>query len=107
MVKPTDPLENQISIQDLLNSEYPKTFSVAGCDKCICKDCLYWWSERCPYGECYDDRRAKEIPYEAAHPDQPPRTGWSNWREDQNHWCRGGVFYPQKYVFITRDIQAA
>ena len=66
-----------------------------GCDKCLCRNCLYWWSGRCPYGGCYDDLRAKENPYDKAHPNEPPRDWWSNWREDQAHWCRGGIFYSQ------------
>jgi len=58
---------------------------------------MLWWSNRCPHGECYDDMRAKKNPYDAAHPNKPPRTGWTNWRTDQAYWCRGGVFHPEKY----------
>lgn len=69
------------------------------CSKCVCRSCLMWWSERCPYGGCYDDLRAKENPYNKVHPDQSPRTAWSNWNKpgEQAHWCRGGVIYPQKH----------
>lgn len=68
--------------------------TVAGCSSCICRECMLWWSSRCPYGGCFDDRRAKQQPYDAAHPDEPPRTSWTEWKNDQAHWCRGGVFYP-------------
>ena len=60
---------------------------------CICEKCLYYCTNRCPYGNCYDDLRAKENPYDKAHPKKTPRTSWSNWREDQAYWCRGGLFY--------------
>jgi hypothetical protein len=60
---------------------------------CICDKCLYNQSGRCPHGECYDDLRAIENPYDKAHPDEPPRTSWSDWKEDQAYWCRGGIFY--------------
>lgn len=60
---------------------------------CICEKCLYRWSGRCPHGRCYDDLRAKQNPYDKAHPDKPPRTSWSNWKEDQAYWCRGGILY--------------
>lgn len=66
----------------------------AGCYQCICRNCLMWWSSRCPYGECYDDHRAEVNPYDKAHPNEPPRTAWSNWKTDQAFWCRGGIFYP-------------
>lgn len=68
-----------------------------GCEACVCNNCLYWWSGRCPHGGCYDDFRAKANPYNKAHPDKPPRMGWSNWRNDQARWCRGGAFYPVRY----------
>ena len=64
------------------------------CRNCICDTCLMWWSSRCPHGTCYDDHRAKVNPYDAAHPGQPPRKLWSNWKTDQAFWCRGGIFYP-------------
>lgn len=67
------------------------------CSQCVCNNCLYEATSRCPYGKCYDDRRAKEDPYDKVHPDKPPRTCWSNWRTDQAYWCRGGVFYPVFY----------
>jgi hypothetical protein len=68
-----------------------------GCEDCICRGCLYWWSERCPYGRCYDDHRAEADPYDVAHPDEPPRTMWSQWETQQAYWCRGGMFYPVSY----------
>lgn len=69
------------------------------CGRCICDECLYWWSSRCPYGKCYDDKRAREDPYDKAHPDKSPRTGWSAWNQpgEQAHWCRGGILYPARY----------
>lgn len=67
---------------------------ICGCDQCICRRCMLWWSSRCPYGECYDDHRAKVNPYDKAHPGESPRTGWTNWKTDQAFWCRGGVTYP-------------
>ena len=82
---------DQISLFDVPNG------SDFGCRKCICKNCLMWWSSRCPYGECYDDHRATAFPYDQAHPNDPPRKSWSNWRTDQAFWCRGGIFYPAVY----------
>lgn len=66
------------------------------CANCVCRACLLWWSKRCPYGECYDDKRATEDPYDRAHPGKPPRKLWSQWSEpgEQAHWCRGGALYP-------------
>jgi hypothetical protein len=37
--------------------------------------------------------RAIENPYDKAYPGEPPRTSWTDWKEDQAHWCRGGIFY--------------
>lgn len=68
--------------------------SFAGCGDCICKQCLNWWSARCPCGNCYDDHRAKVNPYDKAHPVEPPRDLWSNWETEQAFWCRGGICYP-------------
>lgn len=67
-----------------------------GCGRCICRNCLYWWSGRCPYGGCWDNHRAETDPYDKAHPGKPPRTAWSDWNKqgEQAHWCRGGVAYP-------------
>ena len=76
---------------------FDPTLSMGGCGECVCKDCLYWWSGRCPYGECYDDYRAKNEPYDKAHPGEPPRTAWTDWENDQAHWCRGGVCYTTFY----------
>ena len=63
------------------------------CSQCACYDCLYWWSFRCPYGECFDDRRAIVDPYTSYH---PIRKTWSHWDApgEQEHWCRAGSFYP-------------
>ena len=35
-------------------------------------------------------------PYNTAHPNEPPRTQWSDWSKpgEQAHWCRGGTVYP-------------
>ena len=68
--------------------------SAAGCGDCLCRDCLLWWSNRCPYGGCYDNMRATVNPYDAAHPNEPPRMSWTEWRTDQAFWCRGGIFHP-------------
>ena len=69
------------------------------CGQCICRKCLYWWSARCPYGGCYDNFRAKDEPYDKAHPGKLPRTLWSDWNKpgEQAHWCRGSTFYPANY----------
>lgn len=66
------------------------------CSDCACHTCLYYWSERCPYGECWDDYRARYDPYPAHHMGDAPRTHWTDWDEpgEQRHWCRGGAFYP-------------
>ena len=90
-------MKGQIELLDYLKSiEQPK--AEMGCEKCYCKDCLYWWSSRCPYGICWDDHRAEVNPYTKAFPDNPPRTGWSSWNRcgEQEHWCRGGMFYPER-----------
>lgn len=68
--------------------------SIMGCSSCLCRECMLWWSSRCPHGECYDDYRSKANPYDKAHPNEPPRKKWTNWRTDQAYWCRGGDFYP-------------
>ena len=72
---------------------FPKVL-IAGCGNCICKGCLLGRSGRCPHGSCFDDKRAKENPYDKAHPGDPPRKLWSNWKTDQAYWCRGGTCYP-------------
>lgn len=86
-------MEGQIDIFEYMEREYPK-MTFGGCGNCVCRCCLYWWSKRCPFGDCWDDHRAQINPYDKAHPDKPPRTGWSNWKTDQAYWCRGGVCYP-------------
>lgn len=73
--------------------EYENAIFSSWCDNCICKTCLYYCSDRCPYGRCYDDKRAIDNPYDKAHPEEPPRKAWSNWMTDQMYWCRGGTHY--------------
>lgn len=86
-------------------SIFADELSVAGCGDCLCRDCLLWWSSRCPYGECYDSLRSRERPYDKTHPERPPRKGWSDWQKDQAYWCRGGSTYPthvcDRYVHYT------
>lgn len=91
-------IQGQISLDEVFKQEEQFSF-LRSCGQCICNSCLYWWSKRCPHGECYDDYRAKEKPYDKAHPDEPPRTSWSNWNKpgEQAHWCRGGTLYPVHY----------
>ena len=76
------------------------------CRDCYCKTCLRWWSDRCVYGKCWDDFRAKENPYNKIFPDKPPRTGWSNWNKpgEQEHWCRGGAFDADKVGKIVMNL---
>lgn len=90
-----DIIPGQIELEDYLRREYPER-TWGGCGKCLCIACLYWWSERCPYGSCWDDHRAKVNPYNTAHPLELPRTAWSDWDKpgEQAHWCRGGENYP-------------
>lgn len=87
-------LEGQLSLKDMKSHTL-----FSHCDLCVCNKCLYRWSNRCPYGHCYDDRRAKEDPFDLAHPERSPRKMWSNWNlpGEQAHWCRGGIFYPVSY----------
>lgn len=63
------------------------------CSDCLCYYCLYYWSERYPYGGCYDDYRAQEDPYTDHYPE---RHLWSDSHKpgEQAHWCRGGNLYP-------------
>lgn len=63
------------------------------CSDCLCYYCLYYWSERCPYGACYDDHRAQADPYTDHYPE---RHLWSDSHKpgEQAHWCRGGNLYP-------------
>ncbi len=85
----------QLSFEDLENIKK----GAPHCGDCVCRKCLYWCSDRCPYGKCYDDHRAKEEPYDKIHPEKSPRTSWSNWNKpgEQAHWCRGGALYPVSY----------
>ena len=87
----------QISLKEWERSFNHKTF--VGCESCVCRHCLFWWSSRCRYGECWDDHRAIIDPYDKAHPDQPLWKLWSNWDKlgEQAHWCRGGITYPIHY----------
>lgn len=97
-------MTGQITLEEYLQSRH-KTFPT--CGDCVCNNCLYWWSSRCPYGKCYDDHRAETDPYDAAHPDRPPRKWWSDWNKhgEQAHWCRGGDLYPVSYChhFVKYD----
>lgn len=90
-------MTGQISLTEYTQDRDNVTFKL--CSQCVCDACLYRASERCPHGKCYDDYRAETDPYDAAHPDKPLRTGWSNWDKpgEQEHWCRGGIFYPISY----------
>lgn len=87
-------MQGQMDFNQYLQQQHK---SARGCSSCACRSCLLWWSSRCSYGKCYDDKRAIEEPYDKVHPDKPPRTGWSNWKTDQAFWCRGGTFYPITY----------
>lgn len=85
-------MEGQLNIDDIRKR---KIFE--SCYDCLCNRCLFYQSGRCPYGGCYDTMRSEKAPYNVVHPDEPPRTTWSNWRTDQGFWCRGGSFYPTAY----------
>lgn len=85
-------MDGQIKVVEYLNRIPDVTY--AGCGMCLCRNCLYYHSGRCPYGKCFDDKRAIESPYDKAHPGEPARTAWSNWEKDQAYWCRGGKHYP-------------
>ena len=87
-------MDGQLDIFGYLGSI--TNISLGGCGPCICRKCLYYQSDRCIYGFCYDDKRAQENPYDKAHSERPPRTAWSDWNKpgEQAHWCRGGIFYP-------------
>ncbi|MBU5481716.1 hypothetical protein [Blautia sp. MSJ-19] len=90
-------MNGQITIFEWMeHREHPKM--AMGCEECYCKNCLFWWSSRCPYGDCWDDHRAKVKPFCKLFPDQTPRTLWSDWKKpgEQEHWCRGGTFYPER-----------
>lgn len=90
-------------MNDIFSLIKPK--SAFSCSECVCNDCLNWQKGTCPYGGCYDDLRAKERPYTEEYPGEV-RKAWSDWNKkgEQEHWCRGGVFYPQlvceHYVFF-------
>lgn len=63
------------------------------CTNCICGSCLHSHKGDCPYGTCLDDWRAQNDPYTNHH---QPRYLWSisHLPGEQEHWCRGGSFYP-------------
>lgn len=88
-------MKGQITLEEYKKQLEQPTY---GCN-CICENCLYWWSSRCPYGECYDDYRAITDPYDQAHQENVPRKPWSDWDKpgQQRHWCRGGMFYPTNH----------
>lgn len=90
-------MEGQITLEEWVSSQ--KKNVIEDCTKCVCNNCLYYWSSRCPYGKCWDDHRAEIDPYDKSHPGQPPRTAWSKWNKpgEQEHWCRGGINYPVTY----------
>lgn len=81
-------MQGQISLSDF----WP-TGKLRSCRDC-CNRCMMWWSGRCPYGGCWDDHRAKISPYIRVTGET--RCGWSDSQEpgEQDHWCRGGIFYP-------------
>lgn len=89
--------DKQITFEEYIKSR--NETAIGYCGLCICRSCLYWWSGRCPHGKCFDDKRAKTDPYDKAHPDRPLRKGWSDWNKpgEQEHWCRGGIFYTAHY----------
>ena len=89
-------MQGQIDFDTYIAS-YKKNYP--SCSNCVCRNCLLWNSGRCPHGECHDDLRASQNPYDKAHPNKQPRKLWSNWNKpgEQAHWCRGGTFYPIKY----------
>ena len=43
-----------MTMQQVTMSEYLKTRYgfFPSCDHCVCRKCLFWWSDRCPVGEC-------------------------------------------------------
>lgn len=90
-------MTGQINIKQYMHDR--DSTVIKHCGQCVCRNCLYWWSSRCPYGDCWDDHRATVDPYDKAHPGDPPRTGWSCWDKpgEQAHWCGGGAFYPVPY----------
>lgn len=90
-------VKGQITISEYIQNRLQTLWG--GCTGCVCRNCLYWQSQRCPYGECWDDHRAVTDPYDKAHPEKPLRKGWSNWdrQGEQAHWCRGGQNYPVYY----------
>ena len=90
-------MNGQLTISDYLHARDNVRFK--HCGQCVCRNCLYWWSGRCPYGGCWDTHRAEIDPYDKAHPGRPLRKWWSDWNKpgEQAHWCRGGTFYPVTY----------
>lgn len=97
MKKKMKQVAGQQNIFDYIADQDHKV--IKHCGQCVCQNCLYWWSSRCPYGSCYDDHRAKTDPFDKAHPERTPRKLWSDWNKpgEQAHWCRGGASYPVSY----------
>ena len=67
---------------------------MSNCSKCICNNCFHRQRKNCPYGLCYDDKRAVEQPYQINFVND-----YRNWSDinkpmERNHWCRNGIFYP-------------
>lgn len=89
-------MDGQISLFSYMSG---LTQTSGTCSNCICSKCLFYASGRCFYGYCFDDLRAVNNPYPLLHPNEPPRRAWSNWSKigEQEHWCRGGIFYPSYY----------
>lgn len=78
---------------------------MTSCKDCICASCLKYEEGQCHYGDCYDDYRVAFQPW--CMNNAGTRKSWSNWnrKDEQKHWCRGGVFYPaercDKYIKYT------
>lgn len=85
-------LPGQISVFDQLE---PHQVRIGGCGSCVCEICMRRWQSKCPFGGCWDDRRAEIMPYDVTHGGKI-RDLWSDWAKpgEQAHWCRGGCFYP-------------
>lgn len=67
--------------------------AIPSCTDCVCFTCAHYryYVGDCPYGDCIDDKRARDDPYPYGR-----RTGWSECDRpgEQEHWCRNGMFYP-------------
>ena len=71
---------------------------MATCSDCLCYYCLYYWSERCPYGGCYDDYRAQEDPYTDHYPE---RHLWS----DSHKPGEQATYIRQKNAHISNSMK--